>query len=376
LKPIKFNLIVEGYPARNLEDLKAHFNIDDIFYHFKNKTLQRWLEVRNFIAEAQQIANLKDLSNFEIAKYLMQIFLGEINEKSIKHFIIYEENNNRLLKINNQKLNSNQIIYDYHQRYEILKEILANEKYNRIIINEAIYQLEDEFFQLFKLEARELLIYYLKNNILVLISILLSKKLRIFPLEYREIKSKLSYIIAIRDEYIRDIYNNLKNINSYENNIKDRIRTFQGDTDQKWIKLENREVLILQSNAGTKLKDNFDDEVEVSHVYAKGLIMRGLKFQSFKENNFVKYIPLDEIGGFISAINIFRGETGGYWKDLESADKSCLILKLGDGCFIRSIGKIGEELNSENINGEFILLNGIDYKSNSENEPLYYITTV
>ena len=380
MNPIKFNLIVDKFPVRNLEELKNNFNIDDIFDHFQSGTLQRWLQVRDFQNEFNQVSNLnirsKSLSNQQIAQNLIEIFLIKSNERDILHFIINKEKNNRLLLIEQQKLKSAQIIDDYHNRYEILKAVLLNEKSNRAVIAEAVEQLSDEFFQLFKLEVKELLQNYFKNNILVLISILLNNKLREFPLKFKDIKLKLTDILIIRDEYIRDIYNDFKSFKGLDNNLSNKIRTFQGDTEQKWLKIENREVLILQSNAGTKLRDNYNSEIEFSHVYAKGIVMHGLQFQSFKENHFVKYLPLEEIDGFVSSIITFRGETGGYWKDLESSKNSCLILKIGNSCFVRSLGKVGEELNSDNINGEFILLNGIDYKSNSETEILYYIKAI
>lgn len=45
-KTIKFNLILDGYPVRNLEGLQEHFSIEDILKYFRNGLLLRWLKVR------------------------------------------------------------------------------------------------------------------------------------------------------------------------------------------------------------------------------------------------------------------------------------------------------------------------------------------
>ncbi len=399
MKPIKFNLIVDGYPVRTLEELREHFNIDDMLQHFYNGTLLRWLSVRNFKNEFDKVSLImssytnKDIDTILIiTEKLVMIFLGNQqsdnelhildNDKSdffkrtVFHIIAEDERHNRLLKIEQLKLNNEEIINEYLERYELLKTNLLNERKNLMVLNETVNELSGEFFRLFQLEAKELLHNYLKNNMLAVISILLNKRMREFPLKFKEIKSKLGEMLLVRDEYLKDIYNDFKSFKGLDNDLADKVKTFQGDTGQKWIKIENRDILVLQSNAGTKLRDNYDEELEISHVYAKGLVMRGLQFQSFKENHFVKYLPLDEIDGFIGVISTFRGATGGYWKDLKSANGDYLIIKLGSGCFIRSIGKVGEELSADEVNGEFPLLNGIDYKSNSDTEPLYFVSPI
>ncbi len=50
-----------------------------------------------------------------------------------------------------------------------------------------------------------------------------------------------------------------------------------------------------------------------------------------------------------------------------------MILKMEPGNFVRSCGKIGEELNAEQVNGHFPILDGIDYKSNNPDHQLLYM---
>lgn len=69
----------------------------------------------------------------------------------------------------------------------------------------------------------------------------------------------------------------------------------------------------------------------------------------------------------------FAGITDGYWKDLESKGKRYMILKMEYGNFVRDAGISGVELSSSSINEKFIILDGLDYKSNNTEHKLLYM---
>ncbi|MGN7402701.1 hypothetical protein ACTHO0_22870 [Cytobacillus praedii] len=69
----------------------------------------------------------------------------------------------------------------------------------------------------------------------------------------------------------------------------------------------------------------------------------------------------------------FAGVTDGYWKDVETNEKKYMILKMESGNFIRSTGHSGGDLGSGDINKNFVILDGIDYKSNKANHKLLYM---
>ena len=311
----------------------------------------------------------------EVARKLINIFLPDAvpTSKEIYHLHFLEERREFLETIERNRKYYKTIVQDYHDRYEKLKKRLIQNSEDLQFLLAGISEIENQFLPLFQLEATKLLDFYGENYILIAIAFLLNRNLRKYILEDREIKSKLANIIQIRDRQIKEIYNQFKSFRGLDEKYKSKVRTYQGDTSQKWIRIEEDDVLILQSNAGAKLRDIYEPEQEYSHVYAKGSILRGLEFHSFKSSHYVKYIRLKDIDGFIGAISIFRGVTDGYWKDIETADTECLILQIGEGCYIRSLGKHGEELSANDVNGEFPLLRGIDYKSNSKSETLYYI---
>lgn len=70
---------------------------------------------------------------------------------------------------------------------------------------------------------------------------------------------------------------------------------------------------------------------------------------------------------------IFAGITDGYWKDLEPKGKKYMIINMGNGDFVRSAGLSGGDLSSTDIENKFVIVDGIDYKSNSSTRQLLYM---
>jgi hypothetical protein len=69
----------------------------------------------------------------------------------------------------------------------------------------------------------------------------------------------------------------------------------------------------------------------------------------------------------------FKGATDSYWKDLETADTKVMILSIPDGTFIRSAKDLKQELSAEDVNGNFLILDGLAYKSNNDYESIVYM---
>lgn len=69
----------------------------------------------------------------------------------------------------------------------------------------------------------------------------------------------------------------------------------------------------------------------------------------------------------------FSGVTDGYWKDLEPKGKKYMIVSMESGDFVRASGVSGGDLNYEGVLDKFVILDGIDYKSNSSTHKLRYM---
>ena len=77
-----------------------------------------------------------------------------------------------------------------------------------------------------------------------------------------------------------------------------------------------------------------------------------------------------ELGGNLIS---FAGKTDGYWKDLEPKGRNYMIISMGKGDFVRAAGEKDGDLSSSDINNKFVILDGIDYKSNSSSRQLLYM---
>ena len=69
----------------------------------------------------------------------------------------------------------------------------------------------------------------------------------------------------------------------------------------------------------------------------------------------------------------YSGETDGYWKDLEPKGKQCMIISMEKGDFARPAGVTGGDLSHEDIYQNFVIVDGLDYKSNSAKRILMYM---
>jgi hypothetical protein len=69
----------------------------------------------------------------------------------------------------------------------------------------------------------------------------------------------------------------------------------------------------------------------------------------------------------------FKGATDAYWKDLETFDTKVMILSIPANTFIRSANDLKQELSAEDVNGNFLILDGLAYKSNINTKSIVYM---
>lgn len=74
-----------------------------------------------------------------------------------------------------------------------------------------------------------------------------------------------------------------------------------------------------------------------------------------------------------SDLKVFSANTSAYWKDIEEKGKKYVIIKIVNGNYVRSSGKINGDLSASEINDKFLILDGIDYKSNNAAHKLFYL---
>lgn len=72
-------------------------------------------------------------------------------------------------------------------------------------------------------------------------------------------------------------------------------------------------------------------------------------------------------------LHVFSGATDGYWMDLETKGKKYMIIGMGSGDYVRAAGVQGGDLSNTDIAEKFVIIDGIDYKSNSATRQLLYM---
>lgn len=108
-----------------------------------------------------------------------------------------------------------------------------------------------------------------------------------------------------------------------------------------------------------------------------GEIILDITINSDKKDMFDSICFMIEASDFVNVLgkNIvaFSGETDGYWKDLEPKGKKFMIVSMEPGDYVRSAGHSGGDLSYEDVLYKFVIVDGVDYKSNSSNRELLYM---
>lgn len=284
-KTIKFNLTLDKHPIRDLEDLLANFNLDDLLTAYHNQQLlHRWLEVRGLDTELKQLMAIQSHDEYKVASELCKLFHAHLSEAEIKaavHPIVFRgQQKQQLNQLAELQFSRDEVIKKYHSGYDSLCESMLEKSTDYPFLKAAIDVLWKDYAQLFSVDFDLFFAIFIK-------------------------KSPLTLFAMLGNEVYRQ----------------------SGLFDQ------TRKDILFKCVPNT---------TECS--------------------------ALTE-----SPYQFFSGITDSYWKDLVSKDKKCLILRMQQGNFIRNATRNGEELQLNDVNSQFLILDGIDYKSNNANHTLVYM---
>jgi hypothetical protein len=104
-KTIKFNLICDGKPVRTMEDLQNNFSIEDVLAYYNNQLLHRWLKVRGYDKELDEVSAITCTKALEIIKELIRIFEVDADEERVERSIYslaFQQERNGLVSYYNQ----------------------------------------------------------------------------------------------------------------------------------------------------------------------------------------------------------------------------------------------------------------------------------
>ncbi len=319
-KTIKFNLICDGNSVRTIEDLQNNFSIEDVLCYYHNKLLHRWLEVRGYEEELAKVYNINSEDDIEIITKLISIFDVDKDEKKVEEniyilkFLQMHEKERDFFA--SKGYNTEQILNRYKEGYHNCKNIILKYPNNVALIKATISEIVSNYEFAFELDHRDLFYALVKSS------------------------GFLAIMCLLMNDYTRRYYL------PSENEII---------TEEQNLSFTTKSILHINERESIYNNEYYTDK---GKMYRS--ICRMIAHDDFKAN-------LDK------NILSFSGNTNRYWKDLHSKEKKYMIISMGVPDRIRSIGHVGEEYTYSDIKNKFVILDGIDYKSEGNNCQLLYM---
>lgn len=290
-KTIKFNLILDNYPVRNIEGMQEHFSMEDMLKYFDNGLLLRWLDVRGYEKEYEKVSAIdKNADRKAIIKELVKIFeVVDLDDSDIEKaigilsYLDEEKELNAIYKEN--AFGKKQVIDDYHSGYTALVMHMEENKDNMAVLKADAIQMEREYFGLFELNHYELYFRLLVSAPKALFAILTRDAFRKF---------------WIGEEANTKIYTSVKSALLTTSNAKeilgDDLKIVKRNTQAMWDPIERPEVKLMVINiaSGTFIKNagNFSEKLGNTDVNDKLVKFDGLEYQCNNESYELLYMEV------------------------------------------------------------------------------------
>ena len=290
-KTIKFNLILDNYPVRNIEGLQEHFSIEDMLKYFENGLLLRWLNVRGYDEQYTLVKNIdKSLEKKEIVKELVKIFeVVEIDDAEIEKAIgilTYLDKEKVLNAIYRKNaFSKREIIKDYHSGYAALITHMEENKDNMAVLKAYVIQMEMEYLGLFYLNYYELYFRLLESAPKAIFAILTRDSFRKFWIG-KEANEKI----------YKSIESLLHNDAMIKSLLEGDLKIVKRNTQAMWDPIERPEVklMVIKIVPGTFVKNagEFSEKLGDTDVNNKLLLFNGLEYQCNNEANELLYMEV------------------------------------------------------------------------------------
>lgn len=328
-KTIKFNLICDDKPVRTIEDLQENFSIEDVLKYYQNGLLLRWLEVRGYEAEYKKVSEIREIEALEIVKELIKIFDIEADEKKVEegvYMLQFLEERKELCEAYKQdSFKAQGIIDDYQTGFNQLIDGIIENPNDVARIKANIAELMSGYKWAMDLNHRQLFWELKELSPLAIMCFLMNDEARKYYLP-----------MPVRKDNVSD------------------------EAEKK--------VNIAAAAVAVAFVKKEDDSIAVSY---------DIENNADKRNMYNAICSMLKSSDFVSRLgdnlHIFAGVTDGYWKDLETKGKKYMIISMGSGDYVRSAGLQGGDLASTDIENKFVIVDGIDYKSNSSSRQLLYM---
>ena len=281
--------------------------------------------------EHKKVSEISEVEAIEIIKELIKVFNIEVDEKKIEesvYMLQFLEERKKLCEIykkNNFKTQN--IIEDYKTSFKQLIDDINENPNNVAKIKANIAELMSRYKWVMDLYHRQLFWSLKEISPLAIMCLLMNDDARKYYLP----------IPVKKDDIVSDNGKEEKRLNKY-------VVAFPKEDNKKEDNLEV--VYDIENNI---------DKRDMYNEICKMIRSRG--FDSCLEEN----------------LHVFEGVTDGYWKDLETKGKKYMIISMESGDLIRSAGLQGGDMDINDVKNKFVIVDGIDYKSNSASHKLLYM---
>lgn len=289
-KTIKFNLILDGYPVRNLEGLQEHFSIEDILKYFRNGLLLRWLKVRGYTKQYNAVKDINgEKESKEILSLLIKIFEVELDDNLIEEGIAilsYFNEENKMNEIYKENgFEKKRIIEDYHKGYDALVQHMEENKENMAVLKADTAQMEEAYLGLFQLDHEHLYFRLYENAPKALFAMLTRDAFRKYWIgeEKNEQVSKHIRFTLLTSRKVEEI-------------LGEDLKIVKRDTQAMWDQIERAEVkvMVISIESGTFIKNagEFAEKLSYADVEGKLLILNGLEYQCNSASYELRYMEV------------------------------------------------------------------------------------
>lgn len=302
-KTIKFNLICDNKPVRTIEDLQDNFSIEDVLEYYDNKLLHRWLTVRGYEKEYEEVSAIKDKEPIEIIKKLIKIFQVESDEKKIAESIYmleYLKEKKELNAIYDKGTRQTKaVIDDYEAGYSQLVNDIFEHPDDIAKIKASIRNMVRNYSYLLQLNHRKLF-YELKENYLAVMCLLMSEELRKYylPVKATAEDGSVSLDIAANDDK-KQMYLQICSIitrTDFAVKLSENLHIFSGKTDGYWMDLEpkGKKYMIISMESGNYIRsaDVSGGDMGYNDVRNLFVITDGIDYKSNSDTQKLLYMEV------------------------------------------------------------------------------------
>ena len=305
-KTIKFNLICDNKPIRTIDDLQDNFCIEDIFDYYENGLLLKWLKVRGYDKQAEEVSKIGEEESEKIISKLIEIF--EI-EKTDRELI------NEIFKVRiargQKRSGDTRILYEdiakyYKTDFESLMKNLIDKNTSIDIVKNNISQLIKNYGWVFQIGAKKIFYDLLDaKSYFPIIYLLTYEEARKYYLEGIPVSAKAA---TTQDELERyEMYEKLQQV-SKNTVIDKRIREgsifssgdmsgIYGTKVWKHIRDAGKKYMILSIKEGDAIRNVNDKDswgLNYYKVCGKFPILDGFDYWCSNVANSVQYMEVQD----------------------------------------------------------------------------------